>query len=556
MHEIELIKILAFGLLVALILGYFTQKIKLSPIVGYLIAGFIVGPHFPGYNADVGIASQLAEAGVILLMFGVGLHFNLKELMAVKNIALTGAVIQSIAATIVGTLITMAFGLSLTAGVVIGMGLSVASTVVLMKMLEDNGLMNTRQGHIVVGWLIAEDILTVLALVILPSLTNSAQGYLAFGTNILIAVLKVLIFGGITLLLGGKIVPWILAKVAKTRSRELFTLTILVTAFSIATVAAVYFGVSFALGAFLAGMVVGNTSLSHEATADILPMRDAFSVIFFISVGMLVDPLFIFNNIWFVLICLMVVLIIKPLSAFLIVIGLGSSVKIALTAAVGLAQIGEFSFILAQEAQGLGIISKEGYSVLIGCSIISISLNPILFKIFPEFEKTLMKNRRIWNLLNRKSEKKNKETVEKAKEINETVKGDAVIIGFGPVGRSVYEMLLKKEISPVIIDLNIDTITELTEKKIPALYGDGVRKDILIQAGIKKAEMVFITLPDVKNTISVVSEIIKLNNRIKIFARVRYKGSESILKGMGVYEVAVEEDTVAKSMVERLEKEF
>lgn len=193
MHEIELIKILAFGLLAALILGYFTRKIKLSPIVGYLMAGFIVGPHFPGYNADVGIASQLAEAGVILLMFGVGLHFNLKELMAVKNIALTGAVIQSIIATIGGTLITMAFGLSLTAGVVIGMGLSVASTVVLMKMLEDNGLMNTRQGHIVVGWLIAEDILTVLALVILPSLTNSTQGYLGFGTNVLIAVLKVLI---------------------------------------------------------------------------------------------------------------------------------------------------------------------------------------------------------------------------------------------------------------------------------------------------------------------------------------------------------------------------
>lgn len=556
MHEIELIKILAFGLLAALILGYFTQKIKLSPIVGYLMAGFIVGPHFPGYNADVGIASQLAEAGVILLMFGVGLHFNLKELMAVKNIALTGAVIQSIIATIVGTLITMAFGLSLTAGVVIGMGLSVASTVVLMKMLEDNGLMNTRQGHIVVGWLIAEDILTVLALVILPSLTNSTQGYLGFGTNVLIAVLKVLIFGGVTLLLGGKVVPWILAKVAKTRSRELFTLTILVTAFSIATVAAIYFGVSFALGAFLAGMVVGNTSLSHEATADILPMRDAFSVIFFISVGMLVDPVFIFNNIWFVLICLMVVLIIKPLSAFLIVIGLGSSVTVALTAAVGLAQIGEFSFILAQEAQSLGIISKEGYSVLIGCSIISIALNPILFKLFPEFEKKLMKNSKIWNLLNKRSEKKNKEIIKRAKEISVATKTDAIIIGFGPVGRSVYEMLVKKEISPVIIDLNIETITELTDKKIPALFGDGIRKDILIQAGIKRAEMVFITLPDVKNTISVVSEITKINNKIKIFARVRYKGSEDILKSMGVYEVSVEENAVAKSMVERLEKEL
>lgn len=551
MHEIELIKILAFGLLIAIILGYFTQRMRLSPIVGYLMAGFIVGPHFPGYNADTAIASQLAEAGVILLMFGVGLHFNLKELLVVKNIAVIGAIFQSVAATVIGTVASMAFGMSLISGIVIGMGLSVASTVVLMKMLEDNNIMDTRQGHIVIGWLIAEDILTVVALVILPTLSNSHQGNTAFVILLGMALLKVTLFGGIILFVGGKIVPWILAKIAKTRSRELFTLTILATAFSIATVAALYFGVSFALGAFLAGMVVGNTALTHEATADILPMRDAFSVIFFISVGMLVEPAYIVKNISFIAICLLIVIVVKPLTAFIIVILTGGSVKIALTAAVGLAQIGEFSFILVKQAQELGIVTHEAYIVIIGCSIISIALNPVLFKLLPKFEKIVEKNEKLWKLLNKRSISKNRLIVETAEKNREGRRYNAIIIGFGPVGRKIYDMLRSREIFPVIIDLNIDTISELTSKKIAAVYGDASRKEILLQAGIKDAESLFITVPDLNNTIRVVSEIMKLNNKIRIFARVRYKGSENILKGMGVYDVAVEEEAVSELMVKR-----
>lgn len=551
MHEIELIKILAFGLLIAIILGYFTQRMRLSPIVGYLMAGFIVGPHFPGYNADTAIASQLAEAGVILLMFGVGLHFNLKELLAVKNIAVIGAIFQSVAATVIGTVASMAFGMSLISGIVIGMGLSVASTVVLMKMLEDNNIMDTRQGHIVIGWLIAEDILTVVALVILPTLSNSHQGNTAFVILLGMALLKVTLFGGIILFVGGKIVPWILAKIAKTRSRELFTLTILATAFSIATVAALYFGVSFALGAFLAGMVVGNTALTHEATADILPMRDAFSVIFFISVGMLVEPAYIVKNISFIAICLLIVIVVKPLTAFIIVILTGGSVKIALTAAVGLAQIGEFSFILVKQAQELGIVTHEAYIVVIGCSIISIALNPVLFKLLPKFEKIVEKNEKLWKLFNKRSISKNRLIVETAEKNREGRRYNAIIIGFGPVGRKIYDMLRSREIFPVIIDLNIDTISELTSKKIAAVYGDASRKEILLQAGIKDAESLFITVPDLNNTIRVVSEIMKLNNKIRIFARVRYKGSENILKGMGVYDVAVEEEAVSELMVKR-----
>lgn len=552
MHEIELIKILAFGLLIALIFGFITQKLKLSPIVGYLIAGFIIGPYFPGYTADIKIATQLAEAGVILLMFGVGLHFNIKELIAVKNVAVLGAIVQSFVATLAGTAVSMMFGLSLTSGLIMGMGLSVASTVVLLKMLEDNNLIDSKEGHIVIGWLIAEDILTVLALVILPTYANTGAGLWEFAETIGISLGKVALFSLITLLLGGKVIPWILTNVAKTRSRELFTLTILATAFSIATVASIYFGVSFALGAFLGGLVVGNTSLHSEATANILPLREAFSVIFFLSVGMLVNPTFIIENAWFILLCVIIVVLIKSATAFGLVIALGKSVKVALTAAVGLAQIGEFSFILAQEAQRLSLITQEVYSVLIGTSIISIAINPILFKLLPKMEIYLAKNETIWKLLNKRRDKKNKELLELSKEVRKERETKAIIIGFGPVGRRVYDELEKQNIKATIIDMNIETVKELTSNKISALYGDATQKDILIESGMKTAEKVFITLPDVGNIINVVSEIMKINNQVKIYSRVRYKGSEEILKSMGVSEVFIEEEAVSNLMIEKI----
>ena len=359
-----------------------------------------------------------------------------------------------------------------------------------------------------------------------------------------------ILYGVITLLLGGKVIPWILTKVAQTKSRELFTLTILAIAFSIATVASIYFGVSFALGAFLAGMVVGNTSLHTEATANILLMRYAFSVIFFLSVGMLVNPISIYNNISLVIVCFLIVVIIKPIIAFILVLLLGYSVRTALTAAVGLAQIGEFSFILVQEAQSLKLINQEIYSIIIGCSIVSIFLNPILFKLMPYFENLLMKNVKVWKILNIIVDKKNKNIIEKTNKIIKEKKSKSILIGYGPVGKRVFEELNNNGEEPVIIELNIDTVNELTDKSIPAVYGDAVRKDVLISAGIKDAKEVYITLPDLNNIINVVSEIIKINKNIRIYSRVRYKGSEEILKGMGVYAVFVEEDAVSKIMAE------
>lgn len=556
MHEIELIKILGFGLLIALLLGYFTQKMKLSPIIGYLIAGFIIGPHFPGYTADIGIAIQLAEVGVILLMFGVGLHFNLKELLSVKNIAIVGALIQSFVAIIFGTYAALLFGIPLAGGIVIGIGLAVASTVVLMKMLEDNNIIDTKQGHIVVGWLIAEDILTVLALVLLPVLVESEIGLIQFSKTMLIAFSKVALYVLLTLIIGKKVIPWILTKVAQTKSKELFTLTILAIAFTIAIVAAMYFGVSFALGAFLAGMVVGNTSLHTEATADILPMRDAFSVIFFLSVGMLVDPLAISNNFSLLLVCFAIVLIVKPITAFLIVISLGYSVRIALTVAVGLAQIGEFSFILAQESKHLGLINQDIYSVIIGCSILSIFLNPFLFKSIHFFESFLMNNKAISTIITRRTQKKNQEIIDQSELLRKENNSPAIVIGFGPVGQMIYDELHNHQIPTTIIDLNINTISDLTKKNIPAIFGDATRPNILFEAGIKNADMVFITLPDINNIINVASEITKLNNSIRIYSRVRYNGSIQILNSLGIKDVFVEEESVSKVMIDKLKEDL
>jgi CPA2 family monovalent cation:H+ antiporter-2 len=552
MHEIELIKILAFGLLIALGLGYLTHKIKLSPIVGYLVAGFIVGPYFPGYTADMSIASQLAETGVILLMFGVGLHFNLKELLAVKNIALYGALIQSAVTTIITTLILTSFGISVSAGIVVGIAMSVASTVVLLKMLEDNGILDSKQGHIAVGWLIAEDILTVLALVVLPALAKPDMSAIDFLQTVGIAFGKVIIFAFITLYLGGKIIPKILVKIAKTKSRELFTLTILAIAFTIAVTASISFGVSFALGAFLAGMVVGNTSVNTEATANILPMRDAFAVIFFLSVGMLVNPILIWDNIGLLLISFAIVIIVKPLTAFFLVLGLGYSARVALTVAISLSQIGEFSFILAQESQTLGIISNNLYIVIIGCAILTIALNPILFRVEPHLEKILMNKPKLWNLLNQKYLKKRKAAALQSPIINGDSEIDAVIIGYGPIGRSIFEELTNQKLHASVIDMNIDTISDLVARQATAVYGDATRRDVLIKAGIERAKCVFITLPILNATIETIGETLKLNPKIKIITRVRYRGSEEILKGMGAAEVFVEENAVSELIVNSL----
>jgi CPA2 family monovalent cation:H+ antiporter-2 len=559
MHDFSLIATLALGLSASLILGYAAQRLGLSPILGYLLAGIAIGPFTPGLVADSHIASQFAEMGVILLMFGVGLHFQLKDLLAVKSIALPGAIGQSLVATALGTLVGWGFGWGLGGGVVLGIAISVASTVVLIRGLTDRNALSSPEGHIAVGWLIVEDIFTVLVLVLLPVVTASLeQGSGGMGdivTSMGVAILKLGIMGVVLLVGGGKVVPWLMSKVARTRSQELFTLAVLTFALVIAIASAYLFGASMALGAFLAGMVVGQSALSHQAAANALPMRDAFAVIFFVSVGMLFDPQFIFSQPKLVIAVLGIILIAKPIAALLIVILFGYSIRTALTVAVGLAQVGEFSFILAELARRLDVLPQEGYSVLVASALVSISLNPLLFKASDWVEARLRYRAKLWGLLSDRAEERgremNTETAAKLARM-EPDKVRAVVVGYGPVGKTLTGILKGFGIHPVIVDLNIDNVARLSEEGFSAIYGDAGNSDILKAAGVDRAKYLAITLPDLLGRIPVIVAARELNENLIILSRARYLAERATLEEFGVTEVCYEEAEAAVGLSECL----
>jgi CPA2 family monovalent cation:H+ antiporter-2 len=380
-HHLDLILTLTGGLTAALVFGLIAQRLRLSPIVGYLLAGVAVGPFTPGFVAHGALAGQLAEIGVVLLMFGVGLHFHPRELLAVRRVAIPGAIAQIGVATALGVLVASAAGWDLAAGVIFGLCVSVASTVVLLRVLTDNHALHTPSGHIAVGWLIVEDLFTVIVLVLLP-VVASAKGATPVGVLVALglALLKIVALVGVTLAVGRRAIPALLRYMAAGKSRELFTLTVLVIALGIAVGAAMVFGVSMALGAFLAGMVVGQSELSARAAAEALPMRDAFAVLFFVSVGMLFDPKELGPNAGLMLATCAVILIGKPLAAFVAVRLLHLPVKVAVAVAIALAQIGEFSFILATLARQLELMPEPAAQVLVAASIASITINPLLFR--------------------------------------------------------------------------------------------------------------------------------------------------------------------------------
>ena len=556
MHSYELLEILAVGLFLALVFGFITKRLGFSSIVGYLIAGFLVGPATPGFVGDAELAGELAEAGVILMMFGVGLHFNIKDLLAVKGVALPGAIIQSTAATICGVLVAEAFGMSLAEGLVLGMGLAVASTVVLLRVLTDNNQLNTIQGHVAVGWLVVEDILTVLVLVLLPSIAAILAGTGGAGASgIAISVgkagLHLVLLWFVVMVLGGRLIPWLLIKVARTRSEELFTLTIVGAAFGTAVAAYLVFDISMALGAFMGGMVVGQSKLSHQAGVSIMPLKDVFSVLFFLSVGMLFSPSFLVQNWQLVLGCLIIVLAVKPLAAVFAVIVLGYSVRTAITIAAALSQVGEFSFILAQQAIGLELVSTNVYMVLVICALVSITLNPAIFKNVPRIEAMLKKRQGLWNFLNFRANRK-----AQAAGANQEILLDggehklAIVAGYGPTGRNVVKMLESKGVTPVIIDMNVDTVNELTKEGFHAIYGDSSRADILEAAGIEKASYLIITVANMEAASGTVVAAHSLKSDIKVFSRVRFMDDAEVLYGLGVDGVAEEERAVAHSLTD------
>lgn len=544
-HNIDLILTLTGGLTGALVFGLITQKLKLSPIVGYLLAGIIVGPFTPGFVANHDIATQSAEIGIILLMFGVGLHFHLKDLMAVRKVAIPGAIAQIAAATVLGAGATKFFGWSWSAGLIFGIAVSVASTVVLTRVLADNRALHTPTGHIAIGWLIVEDIFTIVVLVLLPAIFGGEQGGAAdrnVWNTLGIALLKLTGLVVFTFTVGQRAIPLLLGFVARTGSRELFTLSVLVLALGIAVGAAKLFGASMALGAFLAGMIVGQSNFSARAASDALPMRDAFAVLFFVSVGMLFDPSAIRDGWPLMLVTLGIILVGKPLVALLVVMALKRPLRAGLAIAVALAQIGEFSFILATLAISLKVLPAEAMNALVVASIVSITLNPLLYQAVEPAVRWLEARR----LVGSASETPSLNGFKKADHTDHVV-----IIGYGPVGRTVSRILEDNGIQAVVIEMNIDTVQKLLAGGRQAIYGDAAQREILRSARIEDAEGLIIS-SSTANAAAIIEVARDLNPRVRILSRASYLVESAALRKAGADAIFSNEGEVALSMADFL----
>jgi CPA2 family monovalent cation:H+ antiporter-2 len=546
-HNLDLILTLAGGFTAALIFGYVTQRAGLSPIVGYLIAGTLVGPHTPGFVANAEIAEQLAEVGVILLMFGVGLQFHIDELLAVRGVAIPGAIAQSAVATVLGALIARWFGWSWPAGIVFGMALAVASTVVLIRVLADHRDLHTPVGHIAVGWLVVEDVFTVLALVLLPVLFAPGGG-----SNVVVALaftaVKVTLLILFTIVVGTRVIPFILDHVADTGSRELFTLTVLTLALGIAVGAAAVFGVSMALGAFLAGLVVGRSDYSLRAASDALPMRDAFAVLFFVAVGMLLAPSYLIEAPGLILATLAVVMIGKPLIALVIVRLLRYPFKVALSISVALAQIGEFSFILSSLGRELGILPEAATNTLVAASIVSIILNPLLYRAIPGIDAWAAARPRLWKFLNPPL----RDTSSERPATRLDPERRAVIVGYGPTGRTVARLLRDNGIEPVVIELNMDTVRQLRDKGLEAVYGDATKLETLEAAGASHAGTVILTSAGMGNASEVIRMARRLNPKVQVLARAQYLRDLTAMHEAGADRVFTGEGEVALGLIESI----
>ena len=552
MHDFQLILTLTYGLAMALFLGYAAFRLRLSPIVGYLLAGFLLGPQTPGFVGDLHIAEQFAEVGVILLMFGVGLQFHLEELIRVRSIAVPGALGQIAAATLLGLLVGIVFGLGWAGGLVFGLAASVASTVVLLRVLSDKNSLHTPAGHIAVGWLVVEDLFTVLVLVLLPAMLNENTGSTGdVLTSLLWSLVKLGLLVGFTAVAGRRVVPWILTQVAITRSRELFTLAVLVIALGIAVGSAQLFGASMALGAFLAGMVVGRSEFSLRAATDALPMRDAFAVLFFVSVGMLFDPATLIRAPGLVAATLGIVLVGKPLSALAIILGLKYPLRTALVVAVALAQIGEFTFIVAGLGERLGVLNHEATSALVAAAILSISLNPLVFGQIGRMEQFL----RRFPMFDTGSKPLTESQPSDAPHSSETetqaeLSFRAIVIGYGPVGRTVVRLLQKNAVIPTVIELNLETVRQLRSAQISAVYGDATLRPTLEAAGIRQAVALVLGAAGMSGASEIIRLAHELNPRIRILARTEYLHEVFDLQSAGADVVFSGEGEIAMGMTE------
>lgn len=542
-HATPLITTIVGGLVLAFLLGMIANKLRISPLVGYLLAGVLAGPFTPGFVADAKLAPELAELGVILLMFGVGLHFSLKDLMAVKAIAIPGAIAQITVATLMGIALSAMMGWSLMTGIVFGLCLSTASTVVLLRALEERQLIESQRGQIAIGWLIVEDLVMVLTLVLLPAIANMLEkgdvGFVTLSLDMGITIGKVAAFIALMLLVGRRLVPWILARSAATGSRELFTLSVLAMALGIAFGAVELFDVSFALGAFFAGMVLNESELSHRAAHDTLPLRDAFAVLFFVSVGMLFDPSILIEEPLAVLGTVAIIIFGKSLAAFFLVRMFGHSQRTALTIATSLAQIGEFAFILAGLGMVLGLLPQTGQNLVLAGAILSIMLNPILFAIL---ERYLDKNETL-------DEQTFEEAIEDEKQIPVDICNHAVLVGFGRVGRLLGEKLIAQGTPVVVIEMSRSRVDELRERGINAVLGNAASEEIMNLAHLDCARWLLLTIPNGYEAGEIVTCAREKCPDIEIIARAHYDDEVDYITERGANHVVMGEREIAATML-------
>jgi CPA2 family monovalent cation:H+ antiporter-2 len=548
MHSFDLIVTLTGGLSAALVFGYLTQRAGLSPIVGYLLAGVAVGPNTPGFVADTMLAEQLAEVGVILLMFGVGLQFHVEELLAVRRVAVPGAVAQSLVATALGAVLAHSLGWSWSSGIVFGIALSVASTVVLIRVLADNNALHTSAGHIAVGWLVVEDLFTVLALVVLPIAFAQNDAARGLGLALLLTIAKVAALVAFTAVVGTRLIPRVLDHVAGTHSRELFTLTVLVIALGIAVGSATVFGVSMALGAFLAGLVVGRSDYSLRAASEALPLRDAFAVLFFVSVGMLLNPRALLENPALVAGTLAVVMLGKPAVAFGLMWLMRYPLATTLSVTVALAQIGEFSFMLSRVGFDLGLLTGEAGNALVAVAILSIVVNPILYRTIKPLDAWTRAHPALRRLIDRS---RRGDAVEVAAPDVDPARR-AIVVGYGPTGRTVTRLLRDNGFEPTVIDMNVDTVRALRDQGIRAVYGDATHRDTLMEAGAAATDNLILTSAGMADSRETIRHAKELNPAVHVLARALYLREVPGLHEAGAERVVSAEGEVGLALNELL----
>jgi CPA2 family monovalent cation:H+ antiporter-2 len=558
-HDTPLIATIVAGLGLAFVFGTLAQRLKIPPLVGYLLAGVAVGPFTPGYVADQKLATELAELGIILLMFGVGLHFSLKDLLSVKAIAIPGAIVQIAVATLMGLGLALLMEWKISEGLVFGLALSVASTVVLLRALQERRLMETGRGRIAVGWLIVEDLAMVLALVLIPTFANLQAGGATtpaslLGTHfdlgiwgvLLLTAVKVTLFIALMLVVGRRLIPWILHYIAHTGSRELFRLAVLAIALGVAFGSTKLFDVSLALGAFFAGMMLRESPLSQRAAQESLPLRDAFAVLFFVSVGMLFDPFSVVRDPWPLIATLLVIIVGKSIAAFLIVIAFRHPVATALTISASLAQIGEFSFILAELGYASKLLSKQARDLILAGAILSIMLNPLVFAGVDWL---------IARLERRKAPSPSRVAPAKAIPVTQ-LKDHTILVGYGRVGNIIGNDLKQKELPFLVIEVSEGAVSKLKESGIEALAGNAAQPEILKAAGLPESRNVVVAIPEAFEAGQIVQQARAANADVRIIARAHSDAEVEHLKGLGADMVIMGEREIARGMIEELARSF